>query len=61
MLLRLETPRLILRRWQEPDREPFYHINADPRVMEFFAACLTRQESHALIDRVRSEKSIALS
>jgi RimJ/RimL family protein N-acetyltransferase len=45
----LETPRLILRRWQESDSEPFYRINSDSRVMEFFPACLTREESDALI------------
>jgi RimJ/RimL family protein N-acetyltransferase len=45
----LETPRLILRRWRESDSEPFYCINSDPRVMEFFPACLARAESDALI------------
>jgi RimJ/RimL family protein N-acetyltransferase len=53
-LLRLETARLILRRWQESDREPFYRINSDPRVMEFFPACLTRDESDALLPRVEA-------
>lgn len=47
----LETPRLTLRRWRESDREPFHRMNSDPRVMEFFPACLTRQESDELIDR----------
>jgi len=47
----IETPRLVLRRWKESDREPFARINADPRVMEFFPACLTREESDALIAR----------
>jgi RimJ/RimL family protein N-acetyltransferase len=32
----LETPRLLLRRWRESDRELFHRMNADPRVMEFF-------------------------
>jgi RimJ/RimL family protein N-acetyltransferase len=45
----LETPRLILRRWRESDSEPFHRINSDPRVMEFFPACLTREQSDALI------------
>jgi RimJ/RimL family protein N-acetyltransferase len=45
----LETERLRLRRWREADGEPFYRINSDPRVMEFFPACLTREESDALI------------
>ena len=47
----LETARLRLRRWRESDREPFYRMNSDPRVMEFFPACLTREESDALIAR----------
>ncbi|MCX6626670.1 MAG: GNAT family N-acetyltransferase [Candidatus Solibacter sp.] len=34
----LETPRLLLRPWREADREPFRRMNADPRVMQFFAA-----------------------
>ena len=29
----LETPRLLLRRWQESDRAPFAQMNADPVVM----------------------------
>ena len=45
----IETARLRLRRWKESDREPFSRINSDPRVMEFFPACLTRDESDALI------------
>jgi RimJ/RimL family protein N-acetyltransferase len=50
----LETERLLLRRWQESDGKPFYRINSDPRVMEFFPACLTREESDALIRRAES-------
>ena len=48
---RLETPRLILRPWRDSDREPFARMNADPRVMEFFPACLSREQSDAIIDR----------
>jgi RimJ/RimL family protein N-acetyltransferase len=51
----IETPRLILRPWREADRAPFARMNADPRVMEFFPACLSRVESDTLFDRVRSE------
>jgi len=47
----LDTPRLILRPWRDSDREPFARMNADPRVMEFFPACLSREESDAIIDR----------
>jgi RimJ/RimL family protein N-acetyltransferase len=49
--LQLETPRLLLRRWQERDREPFAAINADPVVMQYFAAPFTRAESDEAIDR----------
>ena len=50
----LQTPRLLLRRWHKQDREPFHRMNADPHVMEFFPACLTRQESDGLIDRIEA-------
>jgi len=50
----LETERLLLRRWQDSDREPFAAINADPRVMEFFPGLLTREESDQLIDSIES-------
>jgi RimJ/RimL family protein N-acetyltransferase len=50
----LETQRLILRRWQASDSEPFYSINSDPGVMEFFPACLTREESDAMIARAET-------
>jgi len=48
----LSTARLILRRWRPSDREPFQTLNADPRVMEFFAATLTPEETDELIDRI---------
>ena len=50
-LPQLETPRLLLRHWQEIDRAPFAAMNADPVVMHFFAAPLTRQQSDEAIDR----------
>ena len=48
----LETPRLLLRPWQESDREPLRRMNADPQVMEFFAAPLTPAETGAMIARM---------
>ena len=48
----LLTERCILRRWRESDKEPFAEMNADPRVMEFFPAALTREESDAFADRI---------
>ncbi len=47
----LETERLVLRRWREPDLEPFAAMNADAEVMEFFPARLSRAESDALAAR----------
>ncbi len=44
----LSTERLILRQWQPEDRAPFAALNADPEVMEFFPAPLTREESDRL-------------
>ena len=49
------TERLILRRWQPSDREPFGQLNADPRVMEFMPSLLSRTESDALIDRIEAD------
>ena len=47
----LATPRLLLRPWRDADREPFAAMSADPQVMEFFPATLTRPESDAFVDR----------
>jgi RimJ/RimL family protein N-acetyltransferase len=46
----LRTPRLILRRWREPDLEPFAALNADEDVMRYFPSPLTREESDALAE-----------
>lgn len=51
---RIETERLILRRWLDADRAPFAAINADPRVMEHFPAMLAAAESNALVDRIEA-------
>jgi RimJ/RimL family protein N-acetyltransferase len=48
----LRTERLLLRTWRESDRDPFAALNADPIVMEFFPAPLTRVESDAFVDRI---------
>ncbi len=52
--LQLETARLILRPWRESDRAPFAAMNADPEVMTFFAAPMTRAESDASLDRFQA-------
>jgi RimJ/RimL family protein N-acetyltransferase len=44
----------MLRAWQAADREAFAAMNADPRVMEFFPALLTREQSDARVERIES-------
>ena len=53
----LTTDRLLLRRWRDSDREVFARINADPRVMEFMPALLSRDESDRLVDRIEDHFS----
>jgi RimJ/RimL family protein N-acetyltransferase len=48
----IHTERLVLRPWRKEDFEPFAELNADPRVMEYFPATLTRKESDALAARI---------
>ena len=49
------------RRWRgfevlrEEDREPFAAMNADPTVMEYFPATLSRDKSDALAERIDSD------
>ncbi len=52
----LETDRLILRPWQEHDRDLFFEINSDPAVMEFFPFRRTRQEADAFLDTLMREQ-----
>jgi ribosomal-protein-alanine N-acetyltransferase len=51
----LRTARLVMRPWRDEDRIPFAALNADPRVMEFFPAVLTAEQSDALVARCASE------
>jgi len=48
----LKTERLILRPWCEQDLEPFAKLNADPKVMEYFPATLSKAESDQLAQRI---------
>ena len=47
------TQRLLLRQWRESDLEPFARLNADPEVMRWFPAPLSRDQSDAMVDRLR--------
>ncbi len=53
-LIEIDTPRLRLRQWCPSDREPFAALNADPKVMAFFPALLSRAESDSIADRCQS-------
>jgi RimJ/RimL family protein N-acetyltransferase len=48
-----ETERLILRNWEERDRDLFFRINSDDRVMEFFPFRRDRAQSDEMMDRLR--------
>ena len=52
---RIQTRRLILRRWLPGDLEPFAAMNADPRMMEYFPKLLAREESDAMADRLQKQ------
>ena len=49
------TPRLRLRQFRREDEEPFFAMNADPIVMEFFPNVLSREESQATLLRIGDE------
>ena len=49
----LESARLRLRPWRDTDLPEFAAMCADPQVMRYFPACLSRLQSAALIGRVR--------
>lgn len=50
----LQTSRLLLRGWRESDLEPMAQMNADAEVMKYFPATLSRLESKALVERIKS-------
>ena len=52
MLPTFTTERLILRPWEESDRELFARLNADLRVMEYMPHVLSKPDSDALADRI---------
>jgi RimJ/RimL family protein N-acetyltransferase len=53
--IEFETRRLTLRQWRTADYEPLAALNADPKVMEYFAATVDRAASTAAIDRWQAE------
>jgi RimJ/RimL family protein N-acetyltransferase len=53
----LETPRIILRNWEERDRDVYYELMSDDKVMEFFSYRRTCEEAD--VRRALSEARIA--
>jgi RimJ/RimL family protein N-acetyltransferase len=50
----LLTHRLLLRHWRDDDLDAFAKLNADPEVMRYFPAALTRPESDAFAERAQA-------
>jgi RimJ/RimL family protein N-acetyltransferase len=53
-MIELSTRRLLLRRWQESDREPFARMNGDARLAEFLPATPSRERSDQFIERIET-------
>ncbi|KZK80954.1 hypothetical protein PsW64_02635 [Pseudovibrio sp. W64] len=49
---RIETERLVLRKWEVRDLEGLVQMNADPLVMEFFPAVMSQQDSERMFERL---------
>ena len=48
----MRTERLILRNWEDRDRDLFHRINSDERVMRFFPFRRDRAQSDEFLDRL---------
>ena len=53
MTTHLQTPRLILRQWQDSDTAPFIQMCADDDVMRYFPKKLDASEATAFMQRMR--------
>jgi RimJ/RimL family protein N-acetyltransferase len=53
----IRTERLILRNWEDRDRDLFHRINSDDRVMEFFPFRRNRAQADAVMNRMRQDIS----
>lgn len=54
VLKMIETARLRLRQWRAEDYAAFAAMSTNPQVMQYFPNLLTRAESEALVDRMKS-------
>lgn len=55
MIVPAPTSRLALRAWRDEDLPAFAAMHADTRVMKYFPASLTPEESAAFFERIRCE------
>lgn len=51
----IETPRLLLRRWQDSDLEDFISMNADTEVMRFFPEPYSSERTKLLFEAIQRE------
>lgn len=49
----INTPRLILRQWQDSDLAAFCAMNADQEVMQYFPEPLSHQQSLVMAEKIR--------
>jgi len=52
-MISIQTPRLILRQWQDSDTAPFIQMCADDDVMRYFYKKLSADEAIAFMNRLR--------
>jgi RimJ/RimL family protein N-acetyltransferase len=51
---RIQTERLLMRRWLDSDLAPFAELNGDPETLRYFPATLDRAASDAFVDRIEA-------
>lgn len=54
-MIYIETPRLILRNWQEDDLKPFRELNSDEEVMRYFPKTYSLEETDAFYRAIIKE------
>ena len=52
------SSRLLIRNWSSADLGPFAAMNADPKVMAYFPAKLSRSESDAMVERIKADMRV---
>jgi len=50
----IETERLILRTWKKEDTDPYFQINQDPKVIEYFPGLQDRETTKNFITKVNN-------